>query len=108
MPEWLPRDLPLPPGTYASHDYGKREGYFSGLFVVPRGATPFARFALREWPKRGWELGRGEAEQGEVEDDFRKGTAEGAFKVNDQACKPPFGLLLLFYSPGDGEGSPTS
>jgi hypothetical protein len=112
----MPRDLPLPAGVYASRDIGKDSGYFRGIFVVPGSTTQFARFVLRAWPKAGWQLGRGDAEPGEVEDQFSKPPAVGAFKAQDQPCDPGFVLMLLIYTPdrttlplpGTSGGSPIS
>ena len=99
FPDWMPEDLPLPAGVYAKQDVGQENGYFRGLFVLPGSTTQFARFVLKAWPAAGWQLGRGDAEQGEVEDSFGKAPAVGAFKAQDQACDPGYTLLLLIYTP---------
>ena len=98
-PKWLPRDLPLPDGTYASQRLPTTVGYSRGLFVLPMGTSDFARFVLKEWPEAGWQLGRGDAEPGEVEDQFIKSPAFGAFKAQDMICSPPHSIMLLIYVP---------
>src|SRR5436309_15399276 len=78
FPEWLPSDLPLPPGTYAYKHLPAVSGYRRALFVLKVGTKVFARLVLKKWPKVGYALGRGDSEPGEVEDTFRKGKAVGA------------------------------
>jgi hypothetical protein len=84
---------------YASQDVGKQNGYYRGLFVLPGTTTQFARFVLKAWPEAGYQLGRGDAEVGEVEDTFGKAPAVGAFKAQDQPCNPGFTLMLMIYTP---------
>jgi hypothetical protein len=99
FPSWVPRDLPLPDGTYATRPLPEVQGYKRGLFVVPVGLTALARFVLSEWPKHGWVLGRGDAEQGEIDDQFTKPPSVGAFKAREQYCTPGYSLMLLVYIP---------
>lgn len=98
-PAWLPRDLPLPPGTYLSERLADANGYHQGVFVVPGQLKDFVRFVLSEWPPKGWALGRGDAEANEAEDAFSRSPETGAFKVQGQACVPGYSLLLLVYTP---------
>ena len=97
FPSWVPRDLPLPEGTYATRPLPETQGYKRGLFVVPVGLTALARFVLSEWPKHGWVLGRGDSEQGEIDDQFTKPPSVGAFKAREQYCTPGYSLMLLVY-----------
>ena len=99
FPKWVPEDLPLPDGTYASRRLPETVGYSRGLFVLPMGTSDFARYVLKVWPEAGWQLGRGDAEPGEVEDQFIKSPAFGAFKAQDMVCREPHSLLLLIYVP---------
>jgi hypothetical protein len=99
FPSWVPRDLPLPDGTYATRPLPEVQGYKRGLFVVPVGLTALARFVLSEWPKHGWVLGRGDAEEGEIDDQFTKPPSVGAFKAREQYCTPGYSLMLLVYIP---------
>ena len=55
------------------------------------------RFALREWPKHGWVLGRGEAEPGEAEDSFFRGQNVGAFRARTAYCDNGWTQLFLVY-----------
>jgi hypothetical protein len=63
------------------------------------GTEQFGRYALDEWPKQGWILGRGDAEPGEIEDAFNRPPSSGAFKANDVFCKPGYSVMYLIYSP---------
>ena len=99
FPSWVPDDLPLPAGTYATRVLPETQGYKRGLFVVRLGLTDLARFVLSEWPKHGWVLGRGDSEQGEIDDQFTKPPAVGAFKAREQFCTPGYSLMLLVYIP---------
>jgi hypothetical protein len=99
FPQWLPDDLPLPDGTYAYKNLAPIGGYKRALFVLDVGTTPFTKLVLKEWPKAGYTLGRGDAEPGEVEDDFRKPPAVGAFKANDVYCTPGYTVMYLIWAP---------
>jgi hypothetical protein len=99
FPDWVPTDLPLPKGTYAYQRLEPLAGYKRALFVVSKGSTPLARFVLKEWPKAGFVLGRGDAEPGEVEDQFVRSPGRGAFKANDLACKNPYTVMYLIWAP---------
>ena len=98
-----------------SQDMPSSFGYSRGIFVVPGTLTELARFVLSEWPKAGWVLGRGDAEANEIEDQFSKSPAVGAFKAQGQFCTPGYNLMLLIYTkdvssisttPGIQGGSP--
>jgi hypothetical protein len=57
--------------------------------VIGKGTLrEFIVYALTEWPKRGWLLGRGDAEPGEADDSFRDASAVryGAFKARAIMC----------------------
>jgi hypothetical protein len=97
-PDWIPEDLPLPDGTYAYKNLAPLGGYKRALFVMTVGTRPFIKLVLREWPKAGYVLGRGDAEPGEVEDDFRKPPAVGAFKANDVYCTPGYTVMYMIWA----------
>jgi hypothetical protein len=97
-PDWIPDDLPLPEGTYAYKNLAPLGGYRRALFVMDVGTRQFIKLVLREWPKAGYVLGRGDAEPGEVEDDFRKPPAVGAFKANDVYCDPGYTVMYLIWA----------
>jgi hypothetical protein len=98
-PKWLPADLPLPAGTYRYQRLSNVAGYHRALFITPASTVDLARFILDEWPANGWTLGRGDAEPGEIEDQFYKDTAAGAFKAADMNCRHPHSRLLLVFNP---------
>ena len=114
MPDWVPQDLPLPANTYFTKPIAAQGGYEEGLFVVPLSTPDIAKFVLSQWPKAGYQLGRGDAETGEVEDQFAKDPGIGAFKAQDAYCRDPHSIMLLIWAkdrskiglPTTGGGSP--
>jgi hypothetical protein len=107
MPDWIPDDLPLPEGTYATAFQPTISGYERGFFVIPGPTTiqDFTKLVVEEWPKVGYELGRGDSEAGEVESEFTKPPAVGAFKVQATTCG--YSAMLLIYAPNGPQLSPT-
>jgi len=102
-PDWLPKDLPFPAGTYTYQELPPASGFHRSLMVVPGDLTSLAAFVLDQWPKSGYLMGRGDAEFGEIEDLFTKAPAVGAFKAVAVFCRPGFARMLLIYaeqSPG--------
>lgn len=102
-PDWLPADLPFPPGTYTTQDLGQDSGFHRALMVVPGDLTAWTQFVLSQWPQAGYVLGRGDSELFEVEDVFQKAPSVGAFKAVAQPCSPGYAKMLLIYadqSPG--------
>ncbi|MFL5797300.1 MAG: hypothetical protein ACJ77A_05135 [Actinomycetota bacterium] len=102
-PDWLPTDLPFPAGVYTYQDLSDSDGYHRALMVIPSDLTTWTKFVLEEWPKAGYVLGRGDAEPGEVEDQFLKAPTVGAFKAVSVYCSPGFSRMLLVFaeqSPG--------
>jgi hypothetical protein len=97
-PAWVPSDLPLPDGTYTTQTLPGTFGYQRAIFVIPGTAESFARYVIKEWPKSGWVLGRGDAEPGEVEDQFLRPPAVGAFRTRTEFCNPGYSLMLMIYS----------
>jgi hypothetical protein len=98
-PSWMPDDLPLPDGSYVTQLFPDLNGYQRAIFLINMNTSDLARFVLREWPKAGWVLGRGESEPGEIEDQFTRPPAVGAFRARDQFCNPGYTLMLLIYTP---------
>jgi hypothetical protein len=113
-PGWVPDDLPLPDGVYAYENLKPAAGYQRAFFVLRNTTTAeLTKLVLREWPKAGYTLGRGDAEPGEVEDDFHKPPGVGAFKANDVYCRPGYSVMYLIWAPDGPKGdfilpSPTS
>lgn len=99
FPEWVPNDLPLPKETYAYDRLTREYGYYRGLFVLPVLTSQFGKYVLERWPAAGFQLGRGDQEPGEVEAQFVRPPAAGAFKARDVVCREPHSFLLLFWAP---------
>jgi hypothetical protein len=105
---WLPQDLPLPPGTYASADTTNGAPVHRALLVVPLALRDFVVFALREWPKAGYRLGRGDAEANEAEDSFAKDVTSGAFRARAVYCDPNKIEVLFVYGTRPLPSTPTT
>ena len=109
MPTWVPKDLPLPPGTFFTKPIAGQGGYNEGLFVIPLSTSDIAKFVLSKWQKAGYQWGRGDAEPGEVEDQFAKYPGIGAFKAQDAYCRDPYSITLLIWAPDRSKiGMPTT
>ena len=113
--DWLPADLPLPPGAYATADTespsttsapdtdaesGNTGGAHRGFLVVKMTVEQFKEFVVTNWPAAGYSLGKGDAEAGEAEGGYRKGDFGGAYRVRDVYCDPTVSELLLTYGKG--------
>ena len=98
---WVPADLPLPDRTYAVRDEGtSADGVHHAVFAIPVPIKEFVRFAVTQWPPKGWRLGRGDSEKDEAEDQFVRGKEGGSFKVRSDYCDQSWSELNLFYKPG--------
>ena len=98
---WVPADLPLPPGTHTVSDLPVAgDGTHHGVFATPVAIKDFVRFALVQWPSKGWHLGRGDSEANEAEDEFVRGKEAGSFKVRSDYCDTTWSELNLVYRPG--------
>ena len=99
LPRWFPEDLPLPPGTYAAENLSRVQGYRRTVIVIQRNIDQLQEFVFERFPKEGWVVGRGDTEPGEVDIQFSKAPAVGAFRALDQFCKPGFSLVIVIYAP---------
>ena len=98
---WVPADLPLPDRTYTVRDEGvSSDGVHHGVFATSVPIREFVRFAVTQWPTKGWRLGRGDSEKGEAEDQFVRGKEGGSFKVRSDYCDQGWSELNLFYKSG--------
>jgi hypothetical protein len=98
---WVPADLPLPPGTQpVTDDPVGGDGTHHGVFATPVNIKDFVRFAIAQWPPKGWHLGRGDSEANEAEDEFVRAKEGGSFKVRSDYCDTNWSELNLFYKPG--------
>lgn len=84
-PGFFPSDLPLPAGSYPT-DKLEGQGAPRVVFVVEASLRDFVKYLLAEWPKAGWEVGRGESEPGEAESSFRKDQRYGVFRARAVFC----------------------
>lgn len=101
LPAWIPPDLPLPEGIYATATEEATSGYERVFLIIPGDVTipELTRMIVDKWPKAGYQLGRGDSEAGEVEAEFSKPPATGAFKVQATACmNPPYSVMYLIYA----------
>jgi len=97
----VPPDLPLPDRTYAVSDQGtSSDGVHHGVFATSVAIRDFVRFAVTQWPAKGWRLGRGDSEANEAEDDFARGKESGSFKVRSDYCDKSWSELTLSYKAG--------
>jgi hypothetical protein len=96
-PTWMPDDLPFPPGAYTFRGLSDEGGLHRALLVIPGSLQDVVRFVLKEWPDAGWTLGRGDAEEGEAEEQFAKSPAIGAFKAVAVYCSPGYTKMLLVF-----------
>ncbi len=98
LPTWLPKDLPFPSGTYAKERLQSAQGYRRALLVIPVKLDELTRHVLEVWPQRGWVLGLGDSEPGEIEDTFSKPPAFGAFRAQEVICEPGYSLMYLIFT----------
>ena len=96
---WLPTDFPMPPGTYVARELSAPNTAKVAMFVVPMNISQYVTFALAEFPKAGYRLGRGDSEAGEAEDSFARGAAAGAFRIRQPYCDTTKSELQISYLP---------
>jgi hypothetical protein len=96
-PSWYPADLPLPAGSYTMELPPATGSTRRIIFVAQGSLRDFVTHALSAWPKQGWQLGRGEAEPGEAEDQFAKPSdgRYGAFRARSIFCDQTKTWLLI-------------
>ncbi|MDQ1438263.1 MAG: hypothetical protein QOK43_1892 [Acidimicrobiaceae bacterium] len=98
--DWLPKDLPLPPGTYAVNELAPEQSARRAVLVVPATPDGFAAFVGQAWAAEGWRLGRPESEGFEAENRMTRPPAYGGFKVRSVYCDGTKSELTIAYSPG--------
>jgi hypothetical protein len=81
-PSDLPADFPLPPGTVITSSQNPHSGQLLIGGIIPADLRGAAVFFSDELPARGYELGLGDAEQGEAEAPFSGHGFRGKWKVN--------------------------
>jgi hypothetical protein len=95
-PEGLPTDFPLPPGTVITSSATPYPGQALIVGVVPAELGDAASFFGTALPEAGYEVGRGDAEQGESEAPFTGNGVRGKWKVNGiEDCPSAVTLTLV-------------
>ena len=97
LPNWMPKEVPLPPGTYFYRSLPPKRGLDRGHFVMRIDANAFQSFVDTSWDRAGIRLLRPDREPGEVEALFTTSRGTGVFKANDVVCRTPYTRLLLIY-----------
>ena len=96
-PAWMPPDLPMPTGSFATDDIPATSPTAANraMFAVPGTLIDFVRFTLSTWPTYGWRLGRGDSEPGEVENAMTKGDLYGAFRASSVYCGGYIAVVIV-------------
>jgi hypothetical protein len=94
-PDELPAGFPLPPGTAITSSATPYPGQLLIGGVIPAELGDAAGFFGSELPAAGYEVGRGDAEQGESEAPFTGNGVRGKWKVNSIADCPSAVRLTL-------------
>ncbi|HET6770247.1 MAG TPA: hypothetical protein VFH75_01235 [Actinomycetota bacterium] len=108
FPKWLPRDLPFPAGTYTQERLQSLEGYRRAILVIPVNLDELTQHVLNAWPRAGWTLGAGDSEPGEIEDQFSKAPAFGAFRARGVYCEPGYSLMYIIFTRNRSAPGPVS
>jgi hypothetical protein len=108
LPKWLPEDLPFPRGTYTQERLQPYEGYRRVLLVIPVSLEKLTDHVLNVWPRNGWVLGAGDSEIGEIEDQFGKAPAFGAFRAREVICDPGYSVMYLIFTKNRAAPGPVS
>ncbi len=99
-PSGVPRGLPVPPGAKLSDDKTVTGGVRVIRFSTPTSLRESVLFVVREVPRAGFVLGRGDAEATEADAPFVRGNVRGAFRMAvgslDTTCRTEW--LLAFAS----------
>lgn len=66
--------------------------------MIPVSLEELTKHVLEVWPRNGWVLGQGDAEIGEIEDQFSKPPAFGAFRAQEVICDPGYSLMYLIFT----------
>src|SRR2546421_502956 len=97
-----PAALTLPDGSYAvGEQAGAPPGFHKGVWAVKARLSDFVKgVALGDWKARGWRLGRGDSENGEADDDFRRGAEAGTFRARSVYCDAGWTELVVTFTTG--------
>jgi hypothetical protein len=99
----LPREIPLPPGTFATDVRtpvfnGRRYQQFEA--VAPVDLDGLVRFLTEAWPPAGIARGGGERDTGDLETSFYSSDLSGALTANTTLCDSKATLIVLSVSSG--------
>lgn len=95
-PDWLPKDLPFPAGTYVNEIIRPEDPIHRAMLTTTVSLDDFVRFVLSEWPARGWKLGTGDREAAEAEAPFSSDDGRfGQFRVRKAYCGDSHAEVLL-------------
>lgn len=103
-PTGIPTDLPLPPSAKVSVPLRVTNGVRVLRLETSSSLRDSVLFIVRELPKAGYALGRGDAEPTEADAPFVKGTLRGAIRLAAIAPCRTFWLVAVV----DVAASPTS
>jgi hypothetical protein len=98
LPEF-PKNFPLPPGTVITATRPAKPGILIQGFI-PMELPQATRFLLQNLTAAGYQLGRGDAEEGEAEDSFVGNGVVGFFRLRSiRDCAGALQLVLLVQPP---------
>jgi hypothetical protein len=96
LPRWLPPQLPLPKGTFATDELAASPGQHRAIFVVPLGIRALTDFVHNRWAAAGYTLGRTEVTDKQVSGSFVKPPSRGTFLAQASCGKGKTIVLLAF------------
>jgi hypothetical protein len=105
LPAEFPRNIPVLPGTlFTSSKQVGTSLQVQGM--VPMELIEAIRFFLQKFPAAGFQLGRGEAEQGEADAPFRGNGVMGGFKLRTAHDCPGWLELVISVRPMPSANKP--
>lgn len=106
-PAGFPTDLPRPPGAKVSSKVRVTNGVRVVQLETPTSLRESVLFIVRELPKAGYVLGRGDAEPREADAPFVKGTIRGAIRLGLAAqCRTLWVVAVVDLATRPGNTSP--
>ena len=84
---WLPADLPMPPGTQVDREvpYNDKKG---AIFAVHQSVADFRTYTKTDWGGKGWTVS---------DTDFSKADAKGTLLARDVYCDSSWTQVFLTY-----------
>jgi hypothetical protein len=90
----LPPDIPLPNGTYVTAVQGDEV-----TLAVPKTLRTVVPYLQTEWPRAGYRVARGEAENDEAETDIAKGSYSAHVTMRSDWCDEDWVKVAVRKSP---------